>query len=65
MKTNLHKTAELGDLVVAAFDNAAHYSTDPGEISRLATHAVMNMLRRTLRNSTSPPQPTTRTSRSR
>jgi hypothetical protein len=54
MKTKLHKTAELGDLVVAVFDNAARYSTDPREVSRLATLAVMKMLRRAWRHSTSP-----------
>ena len=46
MRTNVYKTAEIGDLVVAAFDKAAQYSTDPREVSRLATRAVMRMLRR-------------------
>jgi hypothetical protein len=46
MKTTAHKTAQLGDLVVAAFDKAAQYSTDPREVSRLATRAVMHMLLR-------------------
>ena len=46
MRTHVHKTAQLGDLVVVAFDMAAQYSTDPGEVSRLATRAVMHMLRR-------------------
>jgi hypothetical protein len=43
---NIHKTAQLGDLIVAAFEEAAHYSTDPKEVSRLATMAVMHMWRR-------------------
>lgn len=30
-------TVQLGELVVAAFDNAVQYSTDPREVSRLAT----------------------------
>ena len=46
MRTNIHKTVELGDLVVAVFDAAARYSTDPREVSRLATKAVKLMLRR-------------------
>ena len=49
MRTNIHKTAQLGDLVVVAFEEAAHYSTDPREVSRLATLAVMNMWRRARR----------------
>ena len=49
MRTNVHKTARFGDLVVAVFDQAAHYSTDPWEVSRLATQAVLRMLRRARR----------------
>jgi hypothetical protein len=59
MKTNVHKTAQLGDLVVAAFDQAEHYSTDPWEVSCLATQAVLRMLRRAHRPSTPPSPPTT------
>jgi hypothetical protein len=59
MKTNVQKTAQLGELVAAAFDNAAHYSTDPREVSRLATQAVMNMLRRAGRISAPPLSPAT------
>lgn len=29
-------TVPLGDLVVAAYDEAAHYSRDPGELSTVA-----------------------------
>ena len=46
MRTNVHKTAPFGDLVAAAFDKAAQYSTDPREVSRLATGAVICMLPR-------------------
>jgi hypothetical protein len=46
MRTDAHETAQLGELVVAAFDEAAQYSSDPREVSRLATRAVMQMLRR-------------------
>ncbi|WP_437622985.1 hypothetical protein [Sorangium sp. So ce1151] len=51
MTTNTHTTAQLGDLVAAAFDQAAHYSTDPSEVSRLATQAVMHVVRRMRRAS--------------
>jgi hypothetical protein len=46
MRTHVHHSAQLGELVVAAFDEAAHYSTDPRQVSRLATQAVGDMLRR-------------------
>lgn len=45
MVMNLHETAPLGELVAAVFDEAALYATDPVEVSRLATQAVMNLLR--------------------
>jgi len=45
MKTKVHETAELGDLVVTAFDSAAQCSTDPAEVSRLARQMVMHLLR--------------------
>lgn len=40
------KTAPFGELLVAVFDEAACYSTDPEEISRMATEVVTRMLRR-------------------
>ena len=46
MYMKLNKTVQLGELVTAAFDEAAQYSSDQLEISRLATGAVMRMLRR-------------------
>jgi hypothetical protein len=46
MRTRIHETAQLGELVVAVFDEAARYGTDPEEVSRIATRAVMHMLRR-------------------
>ena len=46
---------QVGDLVVAAFDLAARYSTDQKEVSRLATAAVILLLRRAVRASI-PPQ---------
>jgi len=45
MKDHIRKTAELGELVVTAFDEAARFSTDPREVSRLATQAIAHMLR--------------------
>ena len=45
MRADLRKTAELGEVVAAAFDNAAHYSTNPSKVSRLVTRAVALMLR--------------------
>jgi hypothetical protein len=41
-----HGTAQLGDLIAAAFDEAARYSADPREVSRLATQAVRHLMRR-------------------
>lgn len=49
MRAISQKTSELGELIVAAFDKAALYSTSPGEVSRLATRAVLRTLRRTRR----------------
>lgn len=48
MKRNAPKAVPLGELVVAFFDIAAQYSTDPLEISRLASKAVLARLRRAL-----------------
>ena len=45
MRGDLRKTAELGEVVAAAFDNAADYSTNPRKVSRLVTRAVALMLR--------------------
>jgi len=46
VKRRTHGTARLGDLIAAAFDEAARYSTDPREVSRLATRAVRHLMRR-------------------
>jgi hypothetical protein len=45
MRTQVQRSVPLGELILAAFDNAALYSTDPREISRLATQAVSDLLR--------------------
>lgn len=46
MKRMRHGTARLGDLIAAAFEEAARYSTDQKEVSRLATVAVRRLVRR-------------------
>ena len=51
MMTNTYRTAQLGDLIAAAFDEAARYTTDPAHVSRLATRAVQHILRRAPRKS--------------
>ena len=55
MRTHVRKTAPLGELVVAAFKEAARYSTDPDEVSRLATKVVMRIVRRAGRLSSPAP----------
>ncbi len=47
MRTTRRRTAQLGELVAAAFDGAARFSKDPLEVSRLGTLTVLRMLRRT------------------
>jgi hypothetical protein len=41
------KTAELGDLIATAFEEAAHWTTDPVRRSRLAAISVLRLLVRT------------------
>ena len=48
----MRSRVELGELVVAAFDAAAHYSHDSRQVSRLATQAVMEVLQRVRNAST-------------
>lgn len=40
------KTAPFGELLVAVFDEASRYSTDPEEISRMTRDVVARILRR-------------------
>jgi len=61
MATHIHKTAQLGDLITEAFDNAAEYSPDPREVARLATRAVMHMLARGSATLSSASRPARRT----
>jgi hypothetical protein len=44
VKEQTPKTIELGELVLAVFDEAAQQSADPREISRLATQTVSSLL---------------------
>jgi hypothetical protein len=60
MRTHVHESAELGELVVAVFDQAARYSTDPRVVSRLATQVVRRMLRGAQKRPLSSPRPTLR-----
>lgn len=46
MRANGGGTVRIGQLVVAAFDEAARLSADPGEVAFLATRAVTRVLRR-------------------
>jgi hypothetical protein len=45
MTTTIHRTVNLGDVVVAAFDEASHWASEPAEISRLATRTVRQILK--------------------
>jgi hypothetical protein len=49
MSENIDDEGRLGDLIVAAFDEAAQFTTDPAEASQLATRAVTHILERTRR----------------
>jgi hypothetical protein len=44
MRNGTHRTARLGDLIAALFDEAARCSSNPREVSRLATRAVRHLL---------------------
>ena len=54
MRTIVCTTAELGELVAAAFDSAASYSANRREVSALATRTVISMLQRAERASSWP-----------
>jgi hypothetical protein len=44
MRTHRHNSVLLGDLVVAVFEAAESYSTDPWKVSRLASQAIAHIL---------------------
>jgi hypothetical protein len=54
MRLSPRRTASLGEVIAAAFDQASLYSTDLREVSRLATEAVAGLLRRGERRSPRP-----------
>ena len=45
MTTITWDTFQLGDIVLAAFDEAATHTTDPREVSRRAANTVNGLLR--------------------
>jgi hypothetical protein len=45
MQFRLHQMMQLGDLIAAAYEEAESVSSDPREVSRLATGAIENLLR--------------------
>jgi hypothetical protein len=57
VKHEMRTTVELGDLIQAVFDEAARHSTDPREVSRLATQAVAQLLYRHLLKQRGPRPP--------
>lgn len=46
MRRKTHRTAGLGDMSAAVFDEAARYSAEPLEVPCLATEAVGHLMRR-------------------
>ena len=46
MMRNPRKTAELGEVILTAFDEAAQYTADPRTVARLASLAVLRLWRR-------------------
>jgi len=55
VKIQTQQTVPLGDLILTVFDEAAQFSRDPAEVSRLAAQTVARMVWHA-RNS--PPAPT-------
>lgn len=45
MMSRIHRTARLGDLIEAAFDEADTRTSEPVERSRIATQIVVHILR--------------------
>jgi hypothetical protein len=45
VKTQIQQTVPLGDLILTIFDEAAQFSRDPAEVSRLAAQTVARMVR--------------------
>jgi hypothetical protein len=69
MHIRIHETMQVGDLIAAAYDEAARQTSDAREVSRVATRVVTKFLR-SARRALPPPVITltpsrTRTSRQR
>ena len=45
MRALVRMTAQLGEVVPAVFDKAAHHTADPNEVSHLATQVIALILR--------------------
>lgn len=56
MKIRARPSVPLGELVVAAFDEAARFSDDPQVVAALATRVVARVLRGGRRRASTPPQ---------
>jgi hypothetical protein len=56
VKNQLQNAVQLGELVLAVFDEAEQYSADPREVTRLATQAVTDMLWSAPKLASSPPR---------
>jgi hypothetical protein len=54
--TEARQIVSLGELVAAAYDQAAEYSADPNVVTRLAARAVLRVLRNAGRTYCLPPQ---------
>jgi hypothetical protein len=57
MHIRIHETMQVGDLIAAAYDEAARQTSDAREVSRVATRVVSEFLRSARR--ALPPPPTT------
>jgi hypothetical protein len=44
MQIHIHETMQVGDLIAAAYDEAARQTSDAGEASRVATRVVARLL---------------------
>jgi hypothetical protein len=45
MHIRIHETMQVGDLIAAAYDEAARQTSDAREVSRVATRVVTKFLR--------------------
>jgi len=64
MHIRIHETMQLGDLIAAAYDEAARQASDSRDVSRVATRVVTKFLR-SARRALPPPLTAVTSSRSR